>query len=138
MPTKTQGEHVFDLEILVSGEAVKSFTATEALSAGEPVVVEGDRELSAAPDGGPATAVCGYDVSEGEETPAVFANGDNEVMVVVSEAVDDNAELTPDGLGTLRQTVEADDDLTLGITNEPAAAGEAVEIRLTEQSGVTA
>ena len=133
-----QGEHSFNVEVLVSGETLPGYAADEALSAGEPVALTGDYEVSAATDGGPAFGVAAYDVAEGEEVPVIAGDGQNEVRIEVSEAVEGGDELTPDGLGTVRQTVEADPDITLAIANEGASAGEIVEARMTIQSGVTA
>ena len=133
-----QGEHSFEVEVLVSGETLPGYAAGEALSAAEPVALTGDYEVSAATDGGPAFGVAAYDVASGEEVPVIAGDGQNEVRVEVSEAVDAGDELTPDGLGTVRQTVEEDPDVTLAIANEPAASGELVEARMIMQSGVTA
>ena len=46
MPTETQGEHTFDIDILISGENIDSYTAGEDLVAGEPVGVSGDYTVS--------------------------------------------------------------------------------------------
>jgi len=138
MATETQGEHSFDVEVLISGETIPGYTAAEALNAGEPVALTGDYEVSSATDGGPAIGVVAYDVASGEEVAIIAADGHNEVRVEVSEVVNAGEELTPDGLGTLRQTVAANPDVTLGVANTGAAAGEVAEVRLTTQSGVTA
>jgi len=134
----TQGEHTFDVEVLISGEAMEGFSAGEDINQGEPVVRSGDYEVSTASDGGPAMGVALYDVASGEEVAIAAADGDSEVRLETSETLSANAEITPDGLGTVRQTVEADPDITLGICNDGAAAGEIVEAQLTQQSGDTA
>lgn len=134
----TQGEHTFEEEVLVSGETLPGYVANGALSAGEPVEVSGDYEVSAASDGGPSFGVAAYDVADGEEVPVIAGDGQNEARLEVSEAVNAGDELTPDGLGGVRQTVAADPDITLAIANEDAASGNIVEVRMTGQSGVTA
>ena len=134
----TQGEHTFEQEVLISGETLPGYAADGALSAGEPVALTGNYEVSSATDGGPSFGVAAYDVADGEEVPVIAGDGQNEVRVEVSEAVDAGDELTPDGLGTVRQTVEEDADVTLAIANEDAASGEIVEARMVKQSGVTA
>ena len=131
-----QGEHSFEVEVLVSGETLPGYAAGEALSAGEPVALTGDYEVSAATDGGPAFGVAAYDVADGEEVPVIAGDGQNEVRIEVSEAVTAGDELTPDGLGTLKHAADADEALALA--NEGAASGEIVEARMIIQSGVTA
>ena len=131
-----QGEHSFNVEVLVSGEALPGYAAGEALSAGEPVALTGDYEVSAATDGGPAFGVAAYDVAEGEEVPVIAADGQNEVRIEVSEAVEAGDELAPDDLGTFKHA--ADEDEPLALANEGAASGEIVEARMITQSGVTA
>ena len=41
-----QGEHTFEIEVLVSGETLPGYAAGEALSAGEPVAITGNYEVS--------------------------------------------------------------------------------------------
>ena len=132
----TQGEHTFEVEVLVSGETLPGYAADEALSAGEPVAITGDYEVSAATDGGPAFGVAAYDVADGEEVPVIAGDGQNEVRIEVSEAVEAGDELAPDDLGTFKHAADGDEPLALA--NEGAASGEIVEARMITQSGVTA
>ena len=134
----TQGEHTFEVEVLISGETLPGYTAGEALSAGDPVAITGDYEVTSASDGGPAFGVVAYDVADGEEVPVIAGDGQNEVRIEASETVTAGDELTPDAVGTFKQTVEADGDETLAIANDGASAGEIVEARMVKQSGVTA
>ena len=129
----TQGEHTFEVEVLVSGETLPGYAAGEALSAGEPVAITGDYEVSSATDGGPAFGVAAYDVADGEEVPVIAGDGQNEVRIEVSEAVTAGDELAPDGLGTFKHAADADE--TLALANEGASAGEIVEARMIMQSG---
>lgn len=138
MATTNQGEHSFEIEVLISGEAISGYSAGEDLVAGEPVALTGDYEVTAATDGGPAFGVAAYDVASGEQVPIITGDGDNEVRLETSEILSAGDEICPDGLGTVRQVVDADPDITLGVVNSGAAAGEVAEVRLTEQSGVTA
>jgi len=136
MSTFTQGEHTFDSEVVVSGDNWDSYTASEAINAGEPVAQSGSYEVELSGDGGPFTGVAGYTVSSGEECPVIKRDG--EVRIEVSEAVTSGDALCPDGLGTFRQAVEADDDPEVAIANEPASAGEPCEVEITAAEGVTA
>ena len=98
-----QGEHTFEVEVLISGDTLPGYAAGEALSAGEPVEITGDYEVSSAEDGGPLFGVAAYDVAEGEEVPVIAGDGQNEIRVEVSEVVEAGDELTADGLGTFKQ-----------------------------------
>ena len=128
-----QGEHTFEIEVLVSGETLPGYAAGEALSAGEPVAITGNYEVSSAEDGGPLFGVAAYDVAEGEEVPIIAGDGQNEVRIEVSEAIDAGDELTADGLGTFKQA--GADDGKFAIANEGAGAGEIVEARAVGQNG---
>ena len=128
-----QGEHTFEVEVLISGETLPGYAAGEALSAGEPVEITGDYEVSSAEDGGPLFGVAAYDVAEGEEVPVIAGDGQNEVRIEVSEAIDAGDELTADGLGTFKQAGAGDGKFA--IANEGAGAGEIVEARAVGQNG---
>ena len=134
--SQTQGEHTFEVEVLISGETLPGYTAGEALSAGEPVALTGDYEVTAASDGGPAFGVVAYDVADGEEVPVIAGDGQNEVRIEVSETVTAGDELAPDGLGTFKHA--AADDETLALANDGASSGEIVEARMIMQSGEVA
>jgi len=131
-----QGEHTFEIEVLVSGETLPGYAAGEALSAGEPVEITGNYEVSSAEDGGPLFGVAAYDVAEGEEVPVIAGDGQNEVRIEVSEAIDAGDELTADGLGTFKQAEEGEGKFA--IANESAGAGEIVEARAVGQNGTEA
>jgi hypothetical protein len=131
-----QGEHSFDVEVLVSGEEIRGYTAGESLLAGETVAITGDFEVTTAIDGGPAIGVAAYDVAAGEEVPVL--GDDCEVRVEVSEAVSAGDSLTPDGLGTLKQAVAANDPQPLAVANESAGAGELVQAYISASTGVLA
>lgn len=135
MATETQGEHTFDIEVLISGEAIPGYTASEDLSAGEPVEITGDYEVSSAAEGGPAIGVVAYDVSSGEEVAIIAADGQNEARLEVSATITAGNALTPDGLGTFEQAVAADSDQEFAIANNGASSGEVVEARLVSQQG---
>jgi len=98
MATETQGEHTFNIEILISGEEIRSYNAGEDLVAGEPVGLNADYEVTGSAAGeGDFTGVVAYDVSSGEEVTVL--GDDCEVRVPVSEAVSAGDELLPDGSG---------------------------------------
>ena len=128
-----QGEHTFEVEVLISGDTLPGYAAGEALSAGEPVEITGDYEVSSAEDGGPLFGVAAYDVAEGEEVPVIAGDGQNEIRVEVSEVIEAGDELTADGLGTFKQAGAGDGKFA--IANEGAASGEIVEARAVGQNG---
>lgn len=132
-----QGEHTFDLDILISGENVDSYIAGEALTAGTGVENSGDYEVSeCAADSGDFTGVVGYDVASGEPVPVI--KRDCEVRVTVSETVTAGDELVPDGSGGF-ETV-ATSGLTSGflIANEGGSASDVVEAEIFSAGGATA
>lgn len=135
MATIDQGEHSFEVEVLISGESVSGYTASEDLTAGEPVELTDDYEVSAAAEGGPAFAVVAYDVASGEQVAVINADGDNEARLEVSESITAGEALTPDGLGTFEQAVDTDGDQEFAIANNGASSGEVVEARLVDQQG---
>jgi len=137
MATETQGEHEFDVEVLVSGEEIRGFTAGEALTAGEPVGISGDYEVSASAAGeGDFIGVVLYDVASGEEVP--IAGDDCEVRVEVSEQVTAGEELLPDGLGTFESVATSAGSSGTAIVQQGAASGEVAEAYIFAVQGATA
>lgn len=137
MATETQGEHTFDIEVLISGEEIRGYTAGEDLTAGEPVYLSGDYEVSASTAGeGEFLGVNLYDVASGE--PVAIAGDDCEVRVEVSEAVTANEEVLPDGLGTFESVATSAGSNGVGIVQSGAAAGEVAEVYLFAVQGATA
>lgn len=132
----TDPEHSFGESVVISGDELRGYTAGEDLAQGEPVAITGDYEVTGAASGGPAIGLATTSVTAGEEL--TIAGDDCEVRVETSEAVNAGVELTPDGLGTVRQTVEADPDVSFAVTNESAGSGELVEAYISVTSGVTA
>lgn len=123
MASETQGEHTFPVEVLISGEKTRGYTAGEALSAGEPVYLSGDYEVSASSaDGGEFLGVNLYDVASGEEV--TLAENDCEVRVEVSEQVSANDEILPDGLGTFETVATSAASSGVAIVTKGAASGE--------------
>jgi len=137
MATETQGEHTFDVEVLISGEEIRGYTAAEALSAGEPVYLSGDYEVSASSAGeGEFLGVNLYDVASGEEV--AIAGDDCEVRVEVSEAVTANEELLPDGLGTFETVATSTGSAGVILVQDGAASGEVAEGYIFTVQGATA
>lgn len=137
MATETQGEHTFPVEVLISGEELRGYTAGEALTAGEPVGISGDYEVSgSAADGGDFLGVALYDVASGEEV--AIGGDDCEVRVEVSEAVSAGDELSPDGLGTFETVATSAAASGVAIAQEGAASGEVVEAYIFAVQGATA
>ncbi len=137
MATETQGEHSFDVEVLVSGEEIRGYTAGEALSAGEPVGISGDMEVSASSAGeGDFIGVAAYDVASGEECPVL--GDDSEVRIEVSEVVTAGEELLPDGLGTFESVATSAGSSGVAIVQQGAASGEVAEAYIFAVQGATA
>jgi hypothetical protein len=138
MSTQTQGEHEFDVEVLVSGEEIRGYTAGEALQAGDTVAITGDLEVTVATDGGPSIGVAAYDVAQGEEVPVL--GDDCEVRVEVSEAVNAGDALVPDGLGTVRQALsgQTPPEQPLAVANESGGSGELIQAYISASTGVLA
>ena len=137
MATETQGEHTFDVEVLISGEEIRGYTAGEALSAGEPVYLSGDMEVSASSAGeGEFFGVALHDVASGEEVP--LAGDDCEVRIEVSEAVTANEELLPDGLGTFESVATSAGSNGVAIVQKGVSAGEVCEAYIFAVQGATA
>lgn len=137
MATETQGEHSFDVEVLISGEELRGYTAGEALSAGEPVYLSGDYEVSSSSaDGGEFLGVALHDVASGEEVP--IGGDDCEVRVEVSEAVSANDEILPDGLGTFETAATSAASGGVAIVQQGASSGEVCEAYIFAVQGATA
>lgn len=133
----TQGEHTFETETLISGEEIRGYTAGEALTAGEPVGISGDYEVSASAAGeGDFLGVAAYDVASGEEVPVL--GDDCEVRVEVSEVVTAGEELLPDGLGTFESVATSAGASGVAIVQDGAAAGEECEAYIYAVQGATA
>jgi hypothetical protein len=131
-----QGEHTFDVEVLISGEEIRGYTAGEALTAGEPVYLSGDYEVSSSgADGGEFIGVNLYDVASGEEV--AIAGDDCEVRVEVSEQVTANDVLLPDGLGTFETVATSGASGGVAIVQEGAAAGELCQAYVFAVQGAT-
>lgn len=132
-----QGEHSFDVEVLISGEELRGYSAGEDLTAGEPVGISGDYEVSASAAGeGDFLGVVTYDVASGE--PVTIAGDDCEVRVEVSEAVSPGDELLPDGLGTFETVATSAGSAGVAIAQDSAASGEVVEAYIFTVQGATA
>lgn len=132
-----QGEHTFEVETLISGEEIRGYTAGEALTAGEPVGISGDYEVSASASGeGDFLGVAAYDVASGEEVPVL--GDDCEVRVEVSEAVTAGEELLPDGLGTFESVATSAGSAGVAIVQDGASSGELCEAYIFAVQGATA
>lgn len=133
----TQGEHTFDVEVLISGEELRGYTAGEALSAGEPVGVSGDMEVSASAAGeGDFIGVALYDVESGEEV--AIGGDDCEVRIPVSEAVTAGEELLPDGAGEFESVATSAGSSGVALVQQGAGATELAEAYIYTVQGATA
>lgn len=137
MATESQGEHSFDVEVLISGEEIRGYTAGEDLTVGEPTGISGDNEVSASSaGGGDFLGVALYDVASGEEVP--IAGDDCEVRVEVSESVSAGDEIVPDGVGTFETVATSGASSGVAIVQNGAAAGELAEAYIFAVQGATA
>jgi hypothetical protein len=137
MPTETQGEHTFDIEILISGENIDNYTAGEALSAGEPVGLSGDYEVSGSAAGeGDFIGVVAYDVASGEEVPVI--KRDCEVRVPVSEATTAGDELLPDGAAEFETVATSAGSNGVAIVSSGTAGSGTADVEIVSAQGATA
>lgn len=135
--SQTQGEHTFEIEVLLSGENVNSYTAGEDLTAGEPVGISGDYTVSASSaGGGDFIGVVAYDVASGEEVAVI--ERDCEVHAEVSEAVTAGDLVVPDGVGTFETVATSTASAGVAIVQDGAAAGELAELSIFSVQGATA
>jgi len=137
MATESQGEHSFPIEVLISGEEIRGFTAGEDLSAGEPVGVSGDNQVSSSSAGeGDFLGVVMHDVSSGEGVP--IAGDDCEVRIEVSEQVTAGDELLPDGVGTFETVATSAGSNGVAVVQNGAASGEIAKAYIFTVQGATA
>ena len=130
MAEQTQGEHTFSQDLLISGEELRGYTASETLTRGEPVAITGNYEVSPATDGGSFVGIVLYDVAEGEEV--AIAGDDCEVRIEASEALGAGDAITPDGTGSFRQAADGE---KVGVTNEDIGDGDYGQAYLSNTTG---
>jgi len=100
-PTKTQGEHTFAEDILISGEEIRGYSAAADLDRAEPVEVVGDYQVDSAPAGGGAfVGIVAYNVADGQEV--AILGDDCEVRLEAAEAVTPETHLPRTDWGPLR------------------------------------
>lgn len=132
-----QGEHSFDVEVLISGEEIRGYTADEALTAGEPVSISGDYTVEPSTAGeGDFLGVALYDAADGEEI--AIGGDDCEVRIPVSEAVSAGDELLPDGSGEFETVATSTGSNGVALAQEGASSGELVDAYLFTVQGATA
>lgn len=137
MATESQGEHSFPVEVLVSGEELRGYSAGEDLTAGEPVGLSGDYTVSSSAAGeGDFIGVVLYDVSSGEEV--AIAGDDCEVNIPVSEAVDAGDELLPDGAGEFESVATSAGSTGVAIVQEGTTGSGTTEAYIYAVQGATA
>jgi len=137
MATETQGEHTFDLEVLISGENIDNYNAGEALTAGEPVGYSGDYEVKGSAAGeGDFIGVVAYDVASGEEVPVI--KRDCEVRVPVSEAVSAGDELLPDGSDKFETVATSAGSTGVAIVSNGTSGSGTAEVEIVSAQGATA
>lgn len=133
----TQGEHTFDVEILISGEEIRGYSAGEDLTAGEPVGISGDNEVSGSAAGeGDFLGVALYDVASGEEV--AIAGDDCEVRIPVSETVSAGDELLPDGAAEFESVATSAGSNGVALVQQGAGASELAEAYIFTVQGATA
>ena len=121
MATRSEGEHTFDIEVLVSGEELRGYSAGEDLTTGEPVGISGDYQVSASAAGeGDFLGVNLYDVASGEE--AAIA-GD---------------ELLPDGSAAFETVATSTGSGGVAIAQEGGSSGDVIEAYIFAVQGAEA
>lgn len=137
MSTTNQGEHTFADGLLISGEEIRGYTASEDLTRGEPVTLSGDKQVGSASAGGPFYAIALYDVSNGEEV--ALAGPGCEVKLEIAASISANDALTPDGSGAFVQADETNNnELGVALAAEGGSSGDWIEALLYKATGVTA
>ena len=130
-------EHSFGTERLISGDAIRGYTAASDLVGGEPVGVSGSYEVDASGAGeGDFIGVVLYDVTAGEE-PAI-ANEGCEVRVPVSEAVDPGDELLPDGSAEFETVATSGGSTGVAVVLEGTGGAGTAEVFIYGTQGATA
>ena len=129
-PTKTQGEHTFADDIVISGDEFRGYTASEELTRAEPVEISGDYEVSAS-TGDAFAGLATYSVAAGETVN--IAGDDCEVRLELAEPVEAGDGLTADGDGAFVQT--PDGDTQHAVANEGGGAGDFVEAYVSATEG---
>ena len=125
-----QGEHSFAVEVLISGEELRGYTATEPIEQGQPVEIDGDYTVGVS--GGDAFAgVALYDVAEGEEL--ALAGDDCEVRIEAGEAIEGGDSITVDAEGDFVVATDRADQV--GVANTGGGAEDIVEVYLTDNLG---
>ena len=116
--------------MLISGEEIRGYTASEPIDRLDPVEISGDYEVSVS--GGDAFAgVALYTVASGQEM--ALAGDDCEVRVEAGEEIEAGDSITVDAEGDFVVATDRADQI--GVANTGAGAGELVEIYLTDNLG---
>lgn len=128
-----QGEHSFAVEVLVSGDLIRGYTADGPIEAHKGVEITGNYEVSQVDVAGTGIrGVAAYDVADGEEIALV--EGNDEARVIAGGAVTAGEPATTNADGDFVEA--AAEDEIVGEFNESGGEGDVVEIRLTTLPGV--
>jgi len=131
-------EHNFTDDVLISGEELRGYQASEDLTLREPVGLDGEYSVASSAAGeGDFIGVVLYDVASGEEV--AIAGDDCEVRVEVSEAVSPGDELLPDGTGGFVSVATSTGSTGVAVAQTGSSgSGEIVEAYVFAVQGVTA
>lgn len=132
--SRSEPEHDFGEQVLVSGDEIRSYTAAEAIDQHQAVSISDDYEVSAVSAAGQAgVGVSAYDVEAGQET-AVLGD-DCEVRVVAGGAVAAGNAATVDADGNFIEFDSAAHDERWGVFNTSGGNGDIVEVYLADSTG---
>lgn len=129
-PTYTEGEHTFPDDLLVEGEKLRSYTAGEELTRGEPVEITGDYEVSAS-TGDAFNGIVMYSAAAGKQVPV--AEDDDTVKLEISAAISSGDALTSQGDGTFAQT--GDGETQHAIAKQDGGDGDWIDATVTAVEG---
>lgn len=132
---RSNPEHSFNEQVLVSGDLLRGYTADGAISQHQAVKINGDYQVTACDTlGEEGAGVAAYGVSDGEEL--AIAGDDTEVRVEVgSNGATAGNRATVDGDGNFQDATAS--DAVWGTFNEGGSDGDIVELALNSEREVT-
>jgi len=130
-------EHNFALDVLISGEKIRSETAGEDLSRHKALELNSSGDVVQTDGATEFYGVCGYDRVSGQETPVI--QDDCEVKVIAGEAgISKGDALEPDANGDFVQVVGGDEVNQVAVARTAGGDGDVIEAYITGVTGVTA
>lgn len=132
--SRSDPEHDFGEQVLVSGDELRSYTAAESIDQHQAVSISDDYEVSPVSAAGQAgIGVAAYDVGAGQELPV--AGDDCEVRVVAGGTVSAGNAATVDADGNFIEYDSSVHDERWGVFNTSGGTGDVVEVYLADSTG---